>query len=276
MSACTTCNAQFGAKFTQYVCSICDRNFCSAHLIEAKDIVLDSSIQAEIVLKDGLCHHCIFKLWGKADDDLCAPKGIWGRLCVSMKVLWGKSKSLFSAAAEKTALVKISEGAFEKMNSNIALAVFRHQKDIGLDFIVRELTNFARLYSVSHGRKNEKDFSLKDVYRLVDWLKTHPTLPGWSHDITWDLLESGPSGISYLTDIWHVVGTAVSLSNPISAAYHVGDRVIEQTTGRGIFENLYINTKDKLGLNVNPKMAIVSYLSGLFILQLFKEQSNEA
>lgn len=276
MSECSTCNAKFGAKFTEYVCSVCNAKYCSAHLIEAKDIALDSSIQTEISLKDGLCHHCIFKLWGKADADLSAPKGILGRLSSSAKSLWDKLKSAFIDTQNKTGLVKISEGAFEKMNSNIALAVFRHQKDIELDSIVKELTTFARLYSVSHGRKNEKDFSLKDIYRLVEWLKTHPTLPGWSHDVTWNLIESGPSGISYLTDIWHVVGTAVSLSNPISAAYHVSDRVVDQFSGRSIFENFYDKAKNTLGLNVNPKMAIVSYLSGLFILQLFKEQAKEA
>lgn len=275
MTVCSTCNAQFGVKFTEYICSVCNNKYCSAHLIEAKDIVLDSSIQPAISLKDGLCHHCIFKLWGKADADLSPPKGMVGRLSSSAKSLWNKSKSALMDTQNKTDLVKISDGAFEKMNSNISLAIFRHQKNIDLNFIVKELTNFARLYSVSHGRKNEKDFSLKDVYRLVDWLKTHPKLPGWSHDITWNLIESGPSGISYLTDIWHVVGTAVSLSNPVSAAYHVGDRVVEQATGRSIFDNLYVKTKDTLGLNVNPKMAIVSYLSGLFILQLFKEQPKE-
>jgi hypothetical protein len=66
------------------------------------------------------------------------------------------------------------------------------------------------------------------------------------------------------------------LAHPISAAYHVGDRVVEQATGRSIFNNFYDKTKDKLGLNINPKMAIISYLSGLFILQLFKEQVKES
>lgn len=276
MTECATCNAKFGVKFTEYICSVCNSKFCSAHFIEAKDLELDSSIQSSITLNEGLCHHCIFKIWGKSDEDLRAPKGIWGRLSTSAKSLWDKSSSIFSDAPKKTELVKISGAAFEKANSNISLAILRHQKDIDLSFIVKELTNFARLYSVSHGRISEKDFSLKDVYRLVDWLKTHPTLPSWSHDLTWEIIESGPSGISYLTDIWHVVGTAVSLSNPISAAYHVGDRVVEQTTGRGIFENFYAKSKDTLGLNVNPKMAIVSYLSGLFILQLYKEQSKES
>jgi hypothetical protein len=159
------------------------------------------------------------------------------------------------------------------------MAIFRHQKDVGYDFIIQELTTFARLYSISQGRKNEKDFCLRDVYRLVDWLRSHPTLPGWAHGVSWNTIESTPEGIPYFMDIWHVVGAAVALTNPATglpwAAYHLGDRVIDQGTGSGIFMSLYNQLRDKLGLNINPQKALVSYLAGLFILQLFND-SKEA
>ena len=274
MSSCATCGAAFGTKFSKFVCSGCGNEYCSAHLLESKHLQIDPAVQSQLSKGDGLCYECIFILWGKTDSDLQSPTGIAGRWRKGFLTLWEKTRSTLSKRPKKTDLVKINKNSFEGMNSNLAFAVFRHQKNIGYDFIIQDLTTFARLYSVSVGRKNEKDFCLKDVYRLIDWLRSHPTLPDWAHGVSWDTIESSPDGMSYVMDIWHVVGAAISLSNPATglpwAAYHVSDRVVDQAAGGGIFLTMYDKLKDKLGLNINPKKALVSYLAGRFILQLFK------
>ena len=275
MSACTICNARFGIKFNKFVCSLCEKEYCSAHLIKSKYLELAPSVRDQFSLNDGLCHQCIFTLWGKANTDLDSPKGVSGRLATVLKLLWVKTKSRLSNKPLKTDLVKISEDSFEDMNSNRAWIILKHQEDVGYDFILEDLTTFARLYAVSQGRKCEKDFSLKDVYQLVDWLKRHPKLPNWLHRMKWKTIESGPDGISYIQDIWHLVSAAVALTNPATglpwAAYHLGDRVVEQQTGSGTFKTLYNKLKDKFELNLNPKKALVSYLAGLFILQLYSK-----
>lgn len=224
----------------------------------------------------GLCVSCILSIWKKTDSDLAPPQGIVGRSKKGLTTAWEKTTSLFSREPLNTDLVRLSEDTFATLNAARAFAIFRHQRDVTQEFIISELTEFARLYAVSQGRSTEKGFSLSDIYHLVDWLKTHPNLPDWSHGITWGLIEGSPSYLSYVWDVWHVAQSAIAMSNPATAsatlAYHLGDRALDQKTGKGIFETGYETVKDQFGLNINPKKAILYYLAGLFVLQLLKRR----
>ena len=72
----------------------------------------------------------------------------------------------------------------------------------------------------------------------------------------------------------------VPLSNPASGvpwvAYHLGDRIVEQKTGDGLFMAAFNKFSDRLGLNVNPKKALVVFLAGLFLLKLYRESESKA
>lgn len=278
MPTCVTCEAEFGIKFSKLICSKCRQEFCSAHLIEAKHLEISPSLQSSIQQGDGLCYQCIFLVWGKTDEQITSPNGIIGRVTSALIALWEKTKSAFSNEPQKTDLVKILTNSFDDINANRSLAIFRHQKNIEYDFIIQDLTAFSRLFAVSQGRKNEKDFCLNDVYRLIDWVRSHPILPNWAHGISWNTIESSPDGLAYIMDVWHVVGAAMTLANPATglawAAYHLGDRAVDQGTGRGIFSNVYDKLKSKLGLNINPSKALVAYLAGLFIIQLLNESTE--
>ena len=275
---CSTCSAEFGIKFDKLVCSCCENVFCTGHFVKAKYLKIDKSIQSELPLADGLCYQCIFQVLGKADSVSASSKGVIGRITNILDSLWKKTKSTFSNALQKTDLIKISADSFEDINSSRSWSIFRHQQDVGYDFIIKDMTAFARLISINQGRKNEKDFSLNDIYRLIDWLKSHPNLPNWTHHLTWNSIESTPDGLAYFMDVWHVIGAVVCLSNPATgyplAAYHLGDRLVDQGTGKGIFELMYSKIKWELGLNINTHKALVSYLAGLFILQLFSESEE--
>lgn len=276
MISCNICAAQFGPKFTLLVCSKCQLSFCTGHLILSQYAVFHSSITAQLREGHGLCVSCVLSIWGKTDEDLTPAKGILGRSKKGMTAAWDKTTSLLSREPLRVNLVKISEDSFSEFNTARAFAIFRNQAEVTQEFIVAELTEYARLFAVSQGRLTEKGFSLTDIYYLVDWLRTHPNLPNWSHGISWSLIESSPTYLSYVSDVWHVAQSAIALSNPATAsatlAYHLGDRALDQKTGKGLFATGYETVKDKLGLNINPKKAILCYLAGLFVLQLLKRR----
>ncbi len=91
MSSCATCGAAFGTKFSKFACCGCGNNYCSAHLLESKHLLIDPSVQSHLSKGDGLCNECIFILWGKTDNDLQAPSGIAGRWRKGFRNLWEKT-----------------------------------------------------------------------------------------------------------------------------------------------------------------------------------------
>lgn len=224
----------------------------------------------------GLCLDCILQVWGKTDEDLKEPKGILGRAKKNLGVARDSLSTIVLRNPNRNQLVKLYDSTFESLNYSRALAVFRHQADLSKDFIIKDLTAFARVYAVSQGRSTEKSFNLKDIYQLVDWMRSHPKIPEWAQGVTWGVIESSPAYFSHISDIWHVAQTAIALSNPATAtaslAYHVSDRVFDQTIGKGLFSASYGSVKDKLGLNVNVKTALLSYFGGQFVLQLLKRR----
>lgn len=272
MPTCKTCAAEFGAKFKRLLCSKCQGVFCAGHLLPSKSVAFHSKVVGKFASGQGVCLSCLLDIWGKTDEEVRDPRGILGRAAQRTKRLWGFVRGFSSRTPNRAEMVRFSDGAFEALNSSRALAVFRHQKDVSQAAIIQDLTVFARVYAVSQGRATEKSFSLADVYHLVDWMRSHPKIPGWAHGVNWSTIESSPAYFSYLSDIWHVTQTAISLSNPVSAGYHVLDRVLDQTTGKGVFSTGYYAVKDKLGLNVNLKAALLSYLCGQFIIQGLKRR----
>lgn len=276
MSTCTTCSAEFGPKFGRLVCAKCQKPFCAGHLVPSENASFHSKLMSTLHNGHGLCLECILQIWGKTDEDLKPPKGIVGRTKNNLNSAWSSLGSVVSRTPNRKQLVKIYDSTFESLNSSRAFAVFRHQKEITQDFIIKDLTTFARLYAVSQGRTTEKNFNLTDIYHLIDWLRSHPRIPNWAHGVTWSRLESSPAYFSQLSDVWHVAQTAILLSNPASATtylvYHVGDRAMDQQIGKGLLSVGYDVAKDKLGLNINPKKALLCYLAGLFIIQLLQKR----
>lgn len=276
MTMCSTCSAKFGAKFKKYTCARCQKPFCAGHLVLSDNASFHSEIMSTFSGGHGLCLDCILEVWGKTNEDLQHPKGILGRTKAQISSGWKSLTSFISRSPNRTELIKLNDNTFEKLNAARSLAVLRHQADISQDQIIADLTLFARVYAVSQGRSTEKSFALTDIYHLVEWLRDHPSIPTWAHGVTWSLIESSPAYLDYLSDIWHLAQTAVALSNPagaaVSVAYHVGDRTLDQTTGKSLFSTGYGTLKDKLGLNVNVKAALISYFGGQFVMQLLKKR----
>jgi hypothetical protein len=224
----------------------------------------------------GLCLDCILQVWGKTNEDLAEPTGIVGRTKNNLGAAWTSLTTFIARTPDRTSLVKLHDSTFVSLNSSRALAIFRNQTNISQDFIIKDLTVFARVYAVSQGRSTEKNFNLTDIYHLVDWMRSHPIIPDWAHGVTWATIESSPAYLSHLSDIWHIAQTAIALSNPATAAvevaYHLSDRALDQTTGKGIFSAGYEVAKDTLGLNVNFKAALLSYFGGQVVLQLLQRR----
>lgn len=276
MAACSACHAQFGPKFREYICSRCQSGFCAGHLIAIEHAKLHSKLMPALSGGQGLCLQCILDVWNKTDSDLAAsrPQGIAGRTRKNLSGAWSAIAGWLSSEPKRTSLIRLDDAAFESINSARALAVLRHQKDVTREDVIADLTQFARVYAVSQGRDTERSFALEDVYRLVDWMRSHPKFPSWAHGVTWSIIESSPSYMAHVMDIWHVAKTAIAFSNPVTAAatvvYQVGDRAVDQVKGKGIALTAYDAVKDKVGLNVNMKMAVFSFLGGLFVMQLLK------
>lgn len=270
MTKCAACDAKFGPKFDQLACSKCQGSFCAAHLIPSQYISVHSLLTSQFGPGHGLCLDCILAIWGKEDADLKEPKGILGRAKENIKVAGEVLASAWRPG--RSGLMKFSEKGFEALNEARAFAVFRHQKDIDQEFLIKDLTKFARVYAVANGRNSERNFNLKDIYHLVDWLRTHPRLPKWAQTVTWDLIESSPNCLSHLSDVWHVAQAAIAVATPgaalVGAGYHVADRAVDQYAGKGLAAFVYEKVKDSLGLNVNLKAALIYYFAGLFIIQL--------
>jgi hypothetical protein len=131
---------------------------------------------------------------------------------------------------------------------------------------------FARVYAVAQGRSTERSIALSDVYHLVDWARSHPRIPSWAHQVQWSAIESSPSYMAFASDVWHVAQAAMALGSPATLAYHVADRLVDQVGGKGLAAGAYDLFKDKLGLNINVKDALLSYFAGLVILQLLRRR----
>lgn len=272
MSQCKTCTAEFGVKFNRYVCARCQNGFCAGHLILSEYLTIRSDLMSTLKSGHGLCLECILEIWGKTDSDLEAPQGILGRLKKTCIVSWDSTTSIISNKPSKTDLIKLSDDAFESLNTARSLSILRHQKDDTEIDIIKDLRLFARIYSVSQGRTAEKNFALTDIYHIVDWMRSHPNIPNWAHGITWSTIESSPSYLDHISDVWHIVQVAITYSNPISVAYHATDRAINQATGKTLFSASYASVKDKLGLNINIKLALTSYFGGQLIIELLKKR----
>lgn len=263
---CHTCDAEFGIKFDGMTCSYCGHIFCKGHLIENEMLAIDKLSHNNLELKDGICFKCLFNQWGVDEQ----PTGIFERWV--RRPIINKWHYLFNKP-NKTELVKVEESSLKEINSRRAWAIFKHQKEITLEKVIQDAREYAKLVAICKGRKNEKDVTLKDVYKFIEWIKNHPNLPNWAHGISWHWIESAPAGIEYIMDAWHVFSAAVATTPPV-AIYHVSDRVFEQISGRGAASHIYEKSKDKLGLNFNLKMAVVSYMAGRFILQIYDTETT--
>lgn len=263
---CHTCSAKFGNKFDCLTCSFCGHLYCDGHLIEEEMFVLNNDSRE--YSGQGICFDCLFKQW--AVDE--RPKGIVDRwIKRPMQSAW----SYLSNKPNATELVKVSDTSLSKINNKRAFAVFKHQHEIVFEDVIRDAKEYAKLVAVSRGRKNEKDLSFNDLYKFIEWIKNHPVLPEWAHAISWHQIESTPIGLAYVMDAWHIFSAAVA-TTPVGAIYHAGDRVLEQKTGKGFFSHVYQNAKDKSGLNFNLKMAVLSYIVGCFILQIYETENTTA
>ena len=258
-SNCNACNASFGLKFDNLTCSFCGRLFCAGHLISNEDFVLNNA--SADFSGSGICFDCLFKQWN-IDEKANGFMDRW------IKRPFNKLISYVSNQPKPTEQIKISHTSLVKINRNIAWSIFMHQQEITLEDVFQNARSYAKLVSVNRGRNNERDVSLNDLYKFIDWIKSHPNLPDWIHDITWHKLESVQGGAGYVMDIWHVFFAAVA-SNPVTAIYHVGDRIVEQQTGKGLFTHVYQKTKNGMGLNINIRMAIIYYLAGCFIFKFY-------
>ncbi|CAN7398598.1 hypothetical protein LJR143_002271 [Pseudoxanthomonas sp. LjRoot143] len=303
---CTTCDASFGKKpalafvgtVNRYYCESCHHHFCSGHLILSKDLDIHSDARARFPtlvgqprLKGkpderkecegtGLCLPCILRIWNKHSSQAVEETGILDRAAGIAKLTVDRGRSLLTRAPAAVDLVKIRHpDVFITLNEKRARTLLLHQKDITADgtfqdFWLQDLRTFARVYAVSQKRDGETSISLTDVYRLMDWLRDHENIPKWIQSLDWDVIESSPGALSYVSDVWSVTQVVLNWSNPAVLTYQVGNMASGQMTGQSLLSLLYDKVKVKLDLNLNLKAPVVSYASGLFILQLL--QSRQA
>lgn len=267
--SCAICDAEFGIKFRKMVCGNCRLTYCKGHIIEERFITIHNLTDTPKDIKDGICYNCLFNIWGKNENK---PKGVTGRVRGLFSYVLDKTNRTLKREVQKTKLVLINNSAFEQINSNRAWSIFRNQKDVPYDFIIQDMAAFARVVSVSKGRENEKDITFTDLYKLMEWLKTHPFIPGWAKNVSWSDIESSHLAIDYVLDVWHIVSAAVAISNPASglpwAIYHISDRAVDHE-GKGLVASVYDKVKNRFNINANPKKAMVAYIAGSFILRLY-------
>jgi hypothetical protein len=273
IAGCSACGALFGIKYSEYTCVVCGGGFCAGDLFQTQQTRLHSHLQAMFTgARRGICIGCVLRVWGKSDDQLAPAKGLFGRWRRQAEAAWKWIKEKLPGQQRPYDLLSVNQAAFAELNWEKALAVARHQKDMSKEDIAHSLVKFARVYAVSQGRDSERSIALRDIYALIEWVQTHPKIPGFVHSIKWSTIESTPGYLSYFSDAWHIANAAIALSNPLAGAakalYHVADRAVDQVADKSLFSGFYDLVKDKLGLNVNPKNALLSYLAGLMILQL--------
>lgn len=279
MSSCTTCAAQFGVKFSRYQCLQCQKGHCVGHIIPSDQMKISPAVMQSVSGGGhGFCFDCILAIWGKDDEKIAAPVGILGRAKSSATRLWSQAKETIARQPGKLEALVVTDTCFEELNSARALAIFRNQTELEPERMEEDLKKFARIYAVSQGRTTERSISLLDVYQVMDWLRAHPLIPGFAHGLQWSTLESSPHHLALLTDAWRVAQSAIILSSPVPAAaalaYNVADRALDQMTGKSLASFGYASLKDKLGLNVNVKQALIYYFAGQFILQLLKRRDG--
>lgn len=266
---CSACGATFGIKFEQYACCMCGSSFCSGDFLLSEWITVHHSLSAQFKSGHGVCLGCVLEVWERTDAHLSPPRGVLGRLLKRSREAWKGLRGVVLGRGMNQRPIEITnEDSFEKLNTAKALAVLRHQKDLTLEKLAKDLVLFARIYAISQKRENERSVALTDIYHLVDWIRAHPVIPDWAHGVQWSSIESTPGYLDYVSDVWHIAQAAISWSNPATVAYHVADRALDQVAGRGLGGTAYQMVKDRLGLNINVKAALLSYLAGLVILQL--------
>lgn len=274
---CICCGAKFGPKFERFTCAHCQGDFCEGHIITREYLRIDNDVKVSIGPNGGLCYSCLFLLWGKADSSFSETVGLGARLKKATLGGWDWLKRQTGFSKAPTERITVLPGALDKMAVTRAWAVFKHQQDLPYDFLTRDMAVFARMVAVSCGRASEHDLTLNDVYRLTDWLRSHPNIPYWLQGFSWNTIEDTKLGAAYFWDVWHVASAAVALSNPSSGlpwvAYHLSDRIVEEKTGNGLLLAAYEKMRDRLGLNINPKKAVAVYLAGHFILQLYRRDN---
>jgi hypothetical protein len=279
-SACTACGASFGVKFAQYTCVVCGGEFCAGDLFPSHHTRMHSDLRAPYAgERRGTCIECVLSVWGKSEEKLIRPRGLGGRMRRQATNGWEWVRAKLPGQRRREDLLAVDEQAFSDLNWEKSLSVARHQKDMSQEEIASSLVLFARVYAVSQGRESERSISLQDIYALVAWVRTHPRIPQFVHGIQWSTIESTPAYLNYISDAWHIANAAIALSNPVIGAakvlYHVADRAVDQVADKGLFGGFYDLVKDRLGLNVNPKSALLSYLAGLMILQLLKNREEK-
>lgn len=278
MTTCASCSAQFGYKFSDYKCMHCQERFCSSHLVPTEFLKIDGRLSAAFAGGGaGMCTQCILVVWEKSDAHLEAPKTLSDRARVGFDTAWRAVWSTIGRAPSGTELLQLDQHAFEHLNTSLAFGILRRHSDVEQSTLVAELTVFARLYAVSQGRSGERSICLKDVYALVDWLRTHPQMPDWAQEIRWSMLESSPGYLSYFTDVFRMAQIALAATPAGAAAkagYVVADEVVTRSTGKGLLSNFYSYSKDSLGINVNLRSALISYFAGEFIMQLLMDRAK--
>ena len=265
MGSCCICEAEFGIKFKQKVCSQCKRTFCEGHII-SNDLLSVTESYKYVCGLDGICYQCLLYIYEKTDKHVAPAKGPFGR---TKDMLLRFKKYIFNKDPRKN--VTIAKDAFQDIISKKSYVIFIHNRSISTDFIIKDLGILARVYAINMGRSGEKAISLKDIYRVVDWIRYHPKLPKFVQGITWQTLENVSVAADYMQDIWHITGGVIALANPAVgfpwAAYHLGDRAIDQVEGKGLFGW----TADKIGVNINIKIAISYWIIGNSLLKLYEK-----
>lgn len=268
MKSCSVCEASYGIKFSEFTCSLCENSFCKAHIINKKFLIYEK-IFNKIKNNDGVCYTCLLKHYRKDDEYIEKPKGITGRLKNIFK------QTIYIFKDNPLDLIKIKNSAFVDIVEEKSSAMLLHQKNISEDFIINDLSIFARIYAVNIGLKNERDICLNDIYRVIGWLKSHPKIPRFFSNISWNTIENTSHGIDIIKDVWHITSVALTLSNPASSiiytSYHIGDRIADQFHGKGIPEMIDESILGKIGANINIKSSFYYWLAGNIILRLYKK-----
>lgn len=280
MESCYSCNAKFGKKFDALRCSLCGQKFCRGHLIKTDQIVYHKTIiptlQPE---RDGVCIGCLLQTWQKNDESMQAPTGMFSRVIKQVKDSTNTLANFTGMQVDPLEKIKLVTNAGAQIVSEKTWMVFLHQQNWTKEAILQNLIEIARIQAISTGRRNERDFCLSDVYKVVEWMKSHPVLPNFAHNISWDFIERTPQGLAIVTDAWHLTFTALAFTNPVTGTieaakitYHMGDRVVDQATGKSLMDHAYDGILSKIGLNFNPIKAITVYIAGNMILQLYSER----
>jgi hypothetical protein len=250
-------------------CSVCGRTFCGAHAFLHGEFEQHGSSSPAV--KDScLCVACLATIWEEPDGP---PRSIGGVL----KRAWLATRRLFTGDPKKK--LTLRPGVLEAWLGRKTTTVLKHDRDVTLAYVMDDLAEFARVYAREQGRGGLTDLNLKDLYRLIDWVREHPAIPSFVHEVRWSSVETTSAGMGLVLDAFRVLlavkssGSllvAFSANSAVETAYLTGTLASQEVTGKSLAGHLYDSVFAKAGLNLNPKRAFVHWLAGRLVVELYR------